>query len=341
MYFASLFILLLAGNAVGETDVSPTPTSSSLITAAFAVPYEIITTATSHSGATDQERSKIENLLHLRANECVLDKTTLHCPLSAPCTRLKGCYCPGCCPKGAVCMGCPQSTVIMDAKLKVRTSCITEATVLAVPPEARAPQVRAPSDPQRSSTVELSSLAESIPTQPGTYTYPAPTTSASSGQAAPPRGVMQPFAWAGRLMSSLCLRVAHALPVRRNAITEAAKTFDNTASPSSTNSHGASEANQSDQDHHRRAIGDHKHNHQHLHQRLAVRSVNSTVSTMPVTVTSTVTNLVTSTITSSTPSEHWTTMTSTSTVTVYQTQGAAQNTTTSCGLRRKRGEQDL
>ena len=326
---------------MGEANLSPTPASSSLTTAVFALPYEITTPAASRSGAASWERSKIESLLYPRANDCVVDKTTLHCPLSAPCTRVKGCYCPGCCPKGAVCMGCPQSTVIMDAKLKVRTSCITEATVLAVPPEAHAPQVRAPSDPQRSSTVELSSLAESIPTQPGTYTYPAPTASASSGQAAPPRGVMQPFAWAGRLMSSLCLRVAHALPMRDNSTTEATEPFENTATPSSTNSDNDSEAHESSQDHHRRAIGDHKHAHQQVHQHLAVRGVNSTTSILPVTVTSTVTNLVTDTITSSAPSEHWTTMTSTSTVTVYQTQSVAQNTSESCGLRRKRGKQDL
>ena len=263
----------------------------------------------------------------------------VQCPDDASCDLKPECICPGCCKKNHVCTGCPEVSVILDAAGKLHTTCIAAETVIVVTGHDGEVVPRTLSLPEASITATSSSLTSPSSSLPMSESLPSPSASSQQGQAALQRSVVRPFAWLGRLVSSLPIRLAQALPIKMRESSAAGRVYGHLLESeivSHTGSQSAAEtldpsSSSSGHTHHKRSIGDDWNKHQHFHHHAAVENLNATTATNTTT-----TNSSRSVLPVSVTATAWFTMTTTSTTTVFSTQAAAETTKT-CDLRRRRG----
>lgn len=347
MHLSNILFILLAGRAVSEIastttrahiEARPSPKTTHA--------FEILTTTIYINGTQSNGHKNDGGALSPRS-VCArgIPVLSVQCPDNAYCDLKEGCICPGCCKKDAVCTGCPKASIIMDAAGKLHTTCVAAVTVVVT---GQNPEIvpRTPSPPEASITASSTGLAEPLIPIPVSNSVPTPSASTHQGQAALQRGVVQPFAWLSRLMSSLSVRLTQALPIKMRESSVAGRVYGSLIQSETTHrtvsqsavetpplsSHGSSHS------HRDRAIGDHRNSHQHKHRHLDARKLNTTTTTVTVTVDKT--NSTNSTSSSSNLSisftaTAWFTTTSTSTTTVFTTQAAAESTRT-CDLRRRR-----
>lgn len=351
MYLTNLILAFMASQAVeqtassaaidAETNTRPLPTKTR--------PFEIPTTTIFANGISP-DKVNIDGAQLLPRGVCAkaiysgkaISFQTINCPDTANCATPTACFCPGCCAKGAVCTGCPPSSVFL-ADGKLTTTCKTAETVVVTNEQAREIVPTTLSSLAGSITA---SLTEATSTPAVSESRPTPSASNQQSQAALQRGVVQPFAWFSRFVSSLSVRLVQALPIKireSNAAGRVYGSFTRSETIQQTESQSAIEtppvsSPSGGSSYRERTIGDHKNNHQHKHRHLGARKLNTTTTTVTVTVDSanrTNSTSKSSTLPSSFTATTWFTTTSTSTATVFSTQAAAEPTNT-CDLRRRR-----
>ena len=265
--------------------------------------------------------------------QCAKGTNTVCCPKGSTCTLPMGCPCPvGCCELGAACTGCPPVSAFLDAHGVVMITCLTNEIIYKITRKGEENSPRTLGHPDASTTVDLSSLSEPTSSTQESETIPTPTATSKPAQAALQHGIMQPFTWLSRLISSACVRLAQALPVKVKESRAGGRAFGEslhpgiptttktqpTADQKISSSHGPPHR------HGGKAIGGHKISHEHLHRRLpSNNSSKNTRTILPISVSA----------------QQWltTTTTSISTVTVYSTQAATETITVqTCDLRRRR-----
>ena len=265
--------------------------------------------------------------------QCAKGTNTVCCPKGSSCTLPVGCPCPvGCCAFGSVCTGCPPVSAFVDAMGQTMITCLTNEVIYKITGRREENTPRTLGLPDVSTTVDLSSLSEPTVFTQDSETVPTPTATSKPAQAALQHGIMQPFTWLCRLISSACVRLAQALPVKVKECGAAGRAFGGSiqsGDPTPTKTkptvdQTASNSHESPHGHGAKAIGGHKNSHEHLHRRLpSNNSANNSRTILPISV--------------STQEWFTTTTTSTSTVTVYGTQAPTETVTVqTCDLRRRR-----
>ena len=351
MYPSGLILFLLANQGFAQT---ATTTNTSVSIKANIRPttthgFEILTT-TVFLDSGNPDIHNVDGALLSPRDVCgkaiysgeAISFLNINCPDTANCATPTACYCPGCCPEGAECTGCPPSSVFMDAGGKLTTTCKTAQTLVVT----RQAQQAIPTTLSSPEVLMTASLAEATSTSPISESLPTPSATIQQDQAALRRGVVQPFAWLSRLLSSMSVRLAQALPIKIRESSAAGKVYGSSLHPESAPRTGsesavktlAASSSKTGGTHRERWIGDDKNKHQHLHRHPAARNLDSTSTTNSTNTSTSSNGSSSSTLPVSVTATTWftTTSTSTLTVTVVSSQDAAESTK-ACNLRRRRG----
>ena len=216
MHSSKVSCLLLASHAVGQT--ASTTTNSR--TATYPSPlsthaFEILTKTLNVDGVGAENHNNDGGKISPR-DVCGggIPVLAVLCPKNAYCELKPDCICPGFCLQGNFCTSCSPASVLRDAAGRLTTACLARETVYVVTGQARPAVVRTLSSPEASITAYYTSLTESTSPLPISESLPTLGASSKPGQAALQRGVVWPFTWLSKLMGSVSVRLARALPIR-------------------------------------------------------------------------------------------------------------------------------